>query len=948
MAVSAPVFTFLFTDIEGSTKLWEQAPQEMALALARHDQILRQSIEMEQGYVFKTVGDAFCAVFHRASDALQAVVRAQHILVMEPWLTPSPIKVRMALHSGAAIERDNDYFGPVLNRVARILAIGHGGQILISGATQQYLEQLPELIHLENLGHHRLKDLLQAEQIWQLCHPHLPHQFPPLKSLNFTLHNLPAQMTSFVGRGREINEIKQLLLTARLVTLTGTGGAGKTRLSLQIGGELLNGDADGVWFVELAPVNEDSLVLQAVANVFKIHEERDQSLQEALLSYLHPKSLLLILDNCEHLVLACAQLVERILQSCPKVKILVSSRETLNIPCEVRYRVPSLSLPEPGIPWTLDQTEKFEALHLFLDRARMALTSFALTEHNASMIVAICRRLDGIPLALELAAARVRTLPIEKIQARLEDQFRLLTGGSRTALPRQQTLRALIDWSYDLLNVKEQLLLQRLSIFSGGWDLCAAETICSDPALENWEILDLLTALVDKSLVFYESETDRYRLLETVKHYAHEKLNAPMFFHQRYCAYYLALAEDADPQLLGLEAKKILAKLELEHDNFRTALTIAQNTLADWELVLRLCVALVYFWRLRGYWSEGKDQLQRALDHSATPNGTRAKALNGLGSITIYQGNYLEAEHLFRLALIISQDCLDPSIEALTLNNLGKVSFSQGNYPQALKLFQQALILARGLGNLFLGTQILCSMGDIAVDQGSYSQAESLYIEALTLAQKLKNQTLELTVLNNLGAVASAQGDHAKVQAMCEQILVISRDLNHPLLEVTTLNNLGISILYQDDYVTAQNYLEQALTINRKMGNRVLEAGNLSNLARIAVHIRDYQKAQQYYQQALILYQQCGRQVGMIETLEHMAFLASCKDHVQAFACLYGATQIFREQLGIPPTPDQQSQWQTTLASVAVAFDPEPFKLAQQVGQGMSLEAAIAYALQEI
>ena len=497
--------TFLFTDIEGSTKLWEQHPDAMRSAHARHDVLLRSAVEQHHGHVVKTTGDGIHAAFATAPEAIAAVLSIQRALRAEPWDPQVPISVRMGLHTGIAEERGGDYYGGALNRAARLMAAGYGGQVLLSAATQELVrDHLPDEVGLRDLGQHRLKDLGRAEQVFQLQHPSLSADFPPLRSLdNPDLpNNLPQQVTSFIGRETQVAEVKALLGKTRLLTLTGAGGAGKTRLSLQVAADLLDGD--GVWLVELAALTDPALVPQAVADVLGVKEQAGQPIQRTLVDWLKAKCLLLVLDNCEHLVAACASLAADLLRACPGVHILASSREALNVSGEQTYRVPSLSLPDPKQVQTVESLSQFEAVRLFIERAQAVQASFAVTSGNAPAVAQVCFHLDGIPLALELAAARVRSLSVDDINARLDQRFRLLTGGSRVALPRQQTLRGLIDWSYDLLTEPEKTLLCRLSVFAGGWTLAAAEGVCSGGDIEDWEVLDLLTGLVDKSLVVYE------------------------------------------------------------------------------------------------------------------------------------------------------------------------------------------------------------------------------------------------------------------------------------------------------------------------------------------------------------------------------------------------------------------------------------------------------------
>lgn len=478
---STGTWTFVFTDIQGSSKLWEANPEGMRTALAEHDAILRECLT-KGGEVFKTMGDAFCAAFLSASEAVQAGIEIQKRIGTHDWKGLGPIRVRVGIHSGEAEHRDADYFGPALNRAARLISIGHGGQVLISQGTYELVKDSVKKGQAEFrfLGEQRLRDLERAVGVYQVLAPGLEADFPPPKSLTEMPNNLPLQVTSFIGREGEVKKVQELVGKSRMVTLTGSGGTGKTRLSLQASAELLPEFEHGAWFVELAPLSESELVAQSIAGAMKLREEPGRSVVETLLAHLKDRHLLLILDNCEHLLDACAQIADSIQRSCPRVHVVATSREPLSIPGEQVFRVPSLSTPDPKKNESADSLGQYEAVQLFVDRALLAQSNFEITKENASAVAQICHRLDGIPLAIELAAARVRAMPVETIASRLDDRFRLLTGGSRTALPRQQTLRATIDWSYGLLDEDEKTLLRRLSVFAGGWTLDAAEKVCAD------------------------------------------------------------------------------------------------------------------------------------------------------------------------------------------------------------------------------------------------------------------------------------------------------------------------------------------------------------------------------------------------------------------------------------------------------------------------------------
>ena len=495
-ALPTGTVTFLFSDIEGSATLAQNYPDAMSFLLERHNTILRQSIEAHNGVVFQIIGDAFCVAFHTAGDALRAAIKSQVDLQGEDW-GDTPVKVRMGIHTGEAeLQAKGDYHGYLaMSRVQRLMSAGHGGQILISQATQELIrDKLPKDVTLRDMGEHKLKDVPLPVRIFQVSAPDLQKDFPALRTLNVFPNNLPTQITSFVGREKELADVKKLLYDAHILTLIGPGGTGKTRLSIQLGTELLSQFSDGVWFIELAPLADPALILQTIASVLGVRSQTGMPLENIVNDYLRAKNLLLIFDNCEHLVEASAALADDFLHNAPQVKIIASSREALGIGGETVYRVPSLSSPNQA-QVTREAVMGFESVQLFVERASAANPKFHLTDENASHVAQICSRLDGIPLALELAASRVSAFTPEQIAKRLDDRFKLLTGGSRTALPRQQTLRALIDWSYDILSPDECKLLKRLSVFAGGWMFEAAEAMFDDI-----DVLELLPQLPDALL----------------------------------------------------------------------------------------------------------------------------------------------------------------------------------------------------------------------------------------------------------------------------------------------------------------------------------------------------------------------------------------------------------------------------------------------------------------
>ncbi|HSJ85850.1 MAG TPA: adenylate/guanylate cyclase domain-containing protein, partial [Anaerolineales bacterium] len=618
--------TFLFTDIEGSTKLAQQHPNQWEALRQRHHAILQAAMDAHKGFAFQIIGDAFCVAFHTISNGLSAAVEAQRKLIHEDW-GETPLKVRMGLHTGSAEFDRNDYRGYLtLAKVQRVMSVAYGGQVLLSNASAELIRgELPPNASLLDVGEHRLKGIPNPEHLWQVCAPDLPQEFPPLQSLNKIPNNLPIQLTSFVGRENEIAEVRQELETHRLVTLTGSGGTGKTRLSLQVAAEMLDGFPHGVWFVELAPLSDPELIPQTLLSTIGLSEQPGTPQIEILKEYMHEKKSMIVLDNCEHLIEASARVANDLLNAAPNLRILASSREALGVKGELSYPVPSLSLPDVKHLPVGEQFSQYEAVRLFIDRALLVAPYFEVDKNNAPFIAEICYRLDGIPLAIELAAARVKVMSVEQVSKRLDDRFRLLTGGARTSLPRQQTLRALIDWSYDLLSDNERLLLQRLSVFAGGWTLEAAEEVCVGDGIETYDVLDVLTQLVNKSLVVViehsQSGVTRYRMLETIRQYTREKLleaGDSEAVRDRHLAYFVKLAEQAEPELYRANQVFWLNKLEDELDNLRIALEWALTS--DIESGLRIVVLARQFWFSHGYAQELGDWVWQLLERHETKN----------------------------------------------------------------------------------------------------------------------------------------------------------------------------------------------------------------------------------------------------------------------------------------------------------------------------------------
>lgn len=832
--------TFLFTDIEGSTALWEKDGARMSQALAAHDAIARRAVECHHGTVVKMTGDGMHAVFDDALDGLGATLDLQQALADPGATCGVPLHIRCGLHAGVVERRDNDYFGSPVNRAARIMSAAHGGQVLLSQAVVDSVQEiLPAAVSLRDLGKVRLKDLVTPEHVYQVVHPRLRQDFPALRSLEATPNNLPQQATSFIGREKELKELKRLLPRTRILTLTGSGGCGKTRLSLQVAADSLEQFPDGVWFVELAPLSNPDLVPQTVAKVLGLKEEPGKSITETLTEYLEDKRLVVVLDNCEHLLGICAQLASALVRQCPHLTILTSSREALGIGGEQAYRVPSLSLPDPKQAQTPASVVQFEAVQLFIDRASRARANFQVTNQNASTLASVCSRLDGIPLAIELAAARVRSLSVEEIDGKLNQRFRLLTGGSRTALPRQQTLRSLIDWSYDLLNDPAKLLLQRLSVFAGGWSLEAAEQICAGDGMEEGDILDRLTSLSDKSLVAPDTNdgNSRFRLVETVRQYAREKLvenGGGERIRERHLDYFLSLAEEAEPKLMGVAQAEWLRRLAEEHDNLRAAL--------EWSLVkagsargLRLCGALQRFWLTRGHVSEGREWCARVLGTAGAEQRTlaRAKALNAAGLLAYHQVDYRAARAQHEESLAIRRQLGDRRGVAISLNNLGMVALDQDDLVSARTLHEESLLIARELGNRNGIARSLGNLAMVASEQRDFASARALLEESLAILRELGDRDGIAIGLHLLGDVASKQADFDSARPLFEESLMILRELGHQGRMAYSLDELAAVIAARGDPLRAARIWSAADRLREAMGSPPASRGSTYD-ARVA------------------------------------------------------------------------------------------------------------------
>jgi predicted ATPase/class 3 adenylate cyclase/DNA-binding CsgD family transcriptional regulator len=909
--------TFLFTDIEGSTQLAREHPNRWEALRARHDAILRAAIETNSGYLFQIIGDAFCAAFHTSGDALNAAIKSQTDLRVENW-GDVPVRVRMGIHTGKAdLQENGQYVGHMtLGRVQRLMSAGHGGQALVSPATEQLVrDELPEGVELRDLGERLLKDLIRPEHIYQIVATNLPVDFPPLRTLDAYRHNLPAQLTTFIGREKEMAEVKQAIHENRLVTLTGSGGTGKTRLAIQAGADSLDQFPDGVWLVQLGSTAEADLVPRSVAGAVGVQEIPTQSLTDTLAHFLSSKSLLLVLDSCEHLIEACARLAEHLLQACPDVRILATSRERLRIPGEVTRQVALLTVPDPRRLPPLEELEQYEAVRLFVERGRSVMPSFELTKKNAGAVAQLCFHLDGMPLALELAAALLNVLTAEQILSRLGDRFQLLTRGNRAALDRQQTLQATLDWSYNLLSEQEQLMFKRLAVFVSGWTLEAAETICSGEEIDPGAVLHLLSQLVNKSLVTAApvGEESRYKMLETIRQYALERLGESGKANEvrgRHLGYFLQWVEKAAP-LGRAEQFAWSDRFEAEHDNIRAALEWSRVAIPGANAGLRLAAAMGYFWKLRGYYTEGRMRLSAALAQRGAqqPTLARAQALHQASVLAFFQSDYQAVRASAEESMVISRGlgAVGRLTVANTLEILAEAATETGDYSTAPKLYEEALAVYREVGDLVGIGDTLKMLGWVSMRTGDFEQAESRLGEGLVACRQ--------------------SGDLRQINS--------------------ALAGLGELAVRRGRYERARDLLGESLDISRRSGDKWGLAIALGSLGWIALRQQDFGEMGKLLGESMKVRLETGDKGGIAWCLEKLAEAAGRQGQPEKAVKTFSAASVLRTSVGSVIDPVDQQDHDRILSGLRTALGEEVFRGAWEQGAAMPLDEMIAYALSE-
>ncbi len=948
--------TLLFTDIEGSTRLLQRVGECYATILEAYRSLLRAAFLEFDGYEVDTQGDAFFVAFARASDAVTAAVAAQRALADHPWPQGATVRVRMGLHTGEPSQTAEGYVGLDLHRAARIMSAGHGGQVLLSYTTRDLVEQtLPQGVSLLDLGAHRLKDLQQKSQLYQLVIAGLPADFPPLKTLDSSPNNLPLQPTPFIGREKEVNAVQPLLLRdeVRLLTLTGPGGTGKTRLGLQVAAQLSDHFADGVFFVNLAPISDSTFVVPAIAGTLGLKETGEQPLHDLLQASLQDRQLLLLLDNFEQ-VLGAAEHVADLLAACPRLKVLVTSRAVLHVRGEQEFAVPPLAVPSPTHVPDLVALSQYEAVALFISRAQAVKPDFQVTHANALAVAEICAHLDGLPLAIELAAARVKLLPPQALLARLDQPLAVLTSRERDRPSRQQTLRNTIAWSYHLLDADEQRLFRRLSVFAGGCRLSAIEAMCSTLGDQVEPALDTVASLLDKSLLQQteqEGEEPRLLMLMTIRKYGLEVLAASgemEITRQAHAWYYVRLSEEAEPELAGPRQAIWLERLEREHDNLRAALQWGLVPDEDGhrrEMALRLGGALRQFWIVHGHLSEGRNFLERALVESkGVPASVQVKALVTAANLANHQSDNDRTEAHAQKSRALYQELGDTQGSALALRLLAGVAGRSGTLLAARMLNEEALALFRKVGDKEGAAWSLHNMGLLALAQGEFAEARALLEESLALHREVGNKA---GMAHALWALASAlfdfQGSPSTIRALLEESLALSEEVGDKEASGSCFSLSGKLALSQGDIATARRLLEKSLVINREIGNREHIADSLFYRARVEVQQGDNGAARVLYEESLAIAARGGDSKGLIPScLEGLADVVAAQGEFTWAARLLGTAEELREALGTPLPPVGRPIYEQAVAAVRVQLGEKAFAEAMAEGRSMTAEQALA------
>ena len=953
--------TLLFSDIEGSTRLVQQLGERYADVLAECRHLFRHLFVQYHGREVDTQGDAFFVAFARATDAVMAAAAIQRILADHSWPQDVSVRVRIGLHTGEPMLTSDSYIGVDVHHAARIMSAGHGGQILLSPTTRQLVEQhLPAGTSLQDLGEHRLKDLQRPSHLFQLSLQGLPADFPPLRTLDTHPNNLPVQPTPFIGREKEVAAIAQLLgrPDVRLVTLSGPGGVGKTRLALQVAAELCDDFTHGVFVVALAPLNAPDQVVPAIAQTLGINEASDLPLSSLLETALKGKQLLLLLDNFEQVIDAAVMLAD-LLAACPRLKIVVTSRMGLHLRAEHEFVVPPLSvptlkdLPDPGA------LSHYEAVALFIERAQATKPDFSVTNANAPAVAAICAQLDGLPLALELAAARVKHFSPQTLLSRLEQGLSVLSGGARDLPARQQTLHGTIAWSYDLLSPEQQQLFRHLAVFVDGWDLEAAEALCTARGGLSADMLEGMASLVDKSLLRQEEQAageTRFWMLQTLREFGLEQLarcGELEATRQAHAEYYLQLAEEARPSLHTAEQGRWMARLEQEHENLRAALFWllsqargeSEHSTQRTEQALRFCTALSWFWSIRGYLREGQHFLEQALTlRESVSVPMRARALSTAADLAWILDDIERTERWCRESLALFRELGDKVGMADALLLLGTCDWARGRYLPARTQLEEAATLYQEMGEHWKRGRCLTQLARISTLQGEYDEARGLLEQSLALYRSLGDkERLGWVLYLQARLLFLSGGDRAAARSLTEQSLTLLEQINNPWERAYSLVLLGQLTLQWDEQAQARDLFEEGRSAFEEAGDQAGMVEALMGLASVAMMQGAFDVARDLYQESFRILCRIQYQELVPPCLEGLATVAAAQGELTwAAAHLWGAAETLRVAIGTPVPPVYRLDYERVVAKARAQLGSETFARAWAEGRTMPLEQAAA------
>jgi predicted ATPase/class 3 adenylate cyclase len=945
------VLTFLIADVRGYTKFTNEQGVPAAARLAdRFASVAKSIVARHGGEVIELRGDEALCVFSSPHAALLAAVELQGQFREEMEADPTlPLRVGMGIDVGEVVPIQGGYRGKALNLAARLCSLAGPGEVFSSEEVVQEADRIEGLAYVER-GRVQLKGFEEPVRVIHILpQQDLPENFPPLVSLIAKPSNLPLQTTPFIGREREVAEIAGLVRQegVRLVTLTGAGGTGKTRLALQVGTAVLEGFERGVYFVNLAPVADPDLVASAIAETLKVKEVPGQDVLTALVDYLRDRQMLLVLDNFEHL-LASAPVVHRLLVDCAGLSILVTSQAILHLSAEHEYQVAPLAVPDPERLPDPAQLSQYDSVALFIERAQSVRPGFAVTNDNAPAIAEICYRLDGLPLAIELAAARIRLFPPQALLQRLSSRLKVLTGGARDLPPRQQALRNTIEWSYSLLSETEQVLFSRLSVFTGGCTFEAGEAVCNPDG--DLDLLEGMASLVEKSLLRQEGDEEpRFVMLETIREYGIELLatcGEEEAGREAHANYFLELAEATEPRLTGPEQEAAFGLLDAEHHNLRAAL--------DWyvgqqraEHALRLGNALWRYWLQRGQLAEGRLRLEAALSIDASvPEAVRAAALVRAGTFAQDQGDYDHARRLTEEGLALRRSFGDRPGVASALNNLALLSSHQGDYTEARRLIEESLEVQRELGEATGIGMSLVTLGDTLRLQGEFAEARAAFEEALLLNRQYGDSTRHAVILAKLGVLAENDGDYVAAEARYQETLDLGRTLGNPVLTASALSSLAAIAQARHDYGRAADLYREGLAIVEQIGYRLDIANTKGNLAILSLEQGAYEDAEAGLKECLTLFGEMNARDAITEAFEMLGATAAGRGDYERAARLYGAAASGLEEVGGTMTAYRRALAERWIAESRQHLGSGGWQAAWDAGRDMTLEEAMAYALE--